>query len=677
MAPHHNNQDTISERRLRPIYDWLDNGNNKKALQEAEKVLRKQPTFQCCRALKSLALMRLGKEEEAMSILDKILEECPTDEGALQAMTIGYREMKLPDKICTLYENAVKKDPYNEEFLSHLFMAYVRLGQLKRQQATAMSLYKVKMKNPYYFWSVMSLVLQAIEGDEKMAQTVSLPLALKMVQKMDKEGKMEQEQETMLYLMILELKQDWKGAVDVLNSPLGKKLENSASFHLHCINKRIELEERLENWPEVARLSRNILLSQPDSWETATSYVRAVHCIQKSGRKGSLKEMQYDLKPNRIDRTLVEAESLMDCLGKGYPGLRGPKLAKLEICYRTMDGCSLSLQDLLMDYIDVFGTRPVCFSDIKKYLKAIPLEQRNNFILKLRERYPDEVPNSSGEIYREICLSGVERFLGKHSDLSTEMVESIVSGLINRYVACQPLVAHLERTELRPCDGYLVIASHLLWEKWETTRNIRFFLFSCSLLRLGLQYSPSNWQMKFLLIRLCGRAGAGSLCDEVHAGIDVKHIILDTLGWVILRVLFSSGQTDRLDRLYCQMSRFYSHSPKETIEYIIQAYKCGNFSQICDIYNLKRRIQTSFLSHLVQIDRLMFDLLFKTLNHDQAVNHVGYPEYSTWDNIPWDRLRDNRDFRTIVSYEPEETATTEELVNDSFKVSFIQNLQFN
>ena len=46
------------------------------------------------------------------------------------------------------------------------------------------------------------------------------------------------------------------------------------------------------------------------------------------------------------------------------------------------DGCSLSLQDLLMDYIDVFGTRPVCFSDIKKYLKAIPLEQRNNFILK-------------------------------------------------------------------------------------------------------------------------------------------------------------------------------------------------------------------------------------------------------------------------------------------------------
>ena len=79
-------QNAVSERRLRPIYgkfklciawiffivsllsadkfqllliqflhhfliDWLDNGNNKKALQEAEKVLKRQPDFVCCRAL--------------------------------------------------------------------------------------------------------------------------------------------------------------------------------------------------------------------------------------------------------------------------------------------------------------------------------------------------------------------------------------------------------------------------------------------------------------------------------------------------------------------------------------------------------------------------------------------------------------------------------------------------
>ena len=38
-----------------------------------------------------------------------------------------------------------------------------------------------------------------------------MPLAQKMVEKMEKEGKMEQEQETIIYLLILELRNNWKG----------------------------------------------------------------------------------------------------------------------------------------------------------------------------------------------------------------------------------------------------------------------------------------------------------------------------------------------------------------------------------------------------------------------------------------------------------------------------------
>ena len=75
-------------------------------------------------------------------------------------MTIAWRELQQPGKICQMYEGAVKKEPQNEEFLTHLFMSYVRLGEYKKQQLAAMNLYKVAIKNPYYFWSVMSLVLQ-------------------------------------------------------------------------------------------------------------------------------------------------------------------------------------------------------------------------------------------------------------------------------------------------------------------------------------------------------------------------------------------------------------------------------------------------------------------------------------------------------------------------------------
>ena len=73
--------------------DWLDNGNNKKALQEAEKVLKKQPDFQCCKALLALALLRLGRDAEAEKALDALLKEVPTDDAVLQAMNIAFKEL--------------------------------------------------------------------------------------------------------------------------------------------------------------------------------------------------------------------------------------------------------------------------------------------------------------------------------------------------------------------------------------------------------------------------------------------------------------------------------------------------------------------------------------------------------------------------------------------------------
>ena len=146
-------------------------------------------------------------------------------------MTIAWRELQKPDNICKMYEGAVKKEPQNEEFLSHLFMSYVRLGGHKKQQLVAMNLYKAAHKNPYYFWSVMSVVLQAMD-DERLGRAVQLPLALKMLQKMESEGKVEQEQEVLLFCLVLEMQEDWQAAVAFLKGPLGQRLGDWINPHL-------------------------------------------------------------------------------------------------------------------------------------------------------------------------------------------------------------------------------------------------------------------------------------------------------------------------------------------------------------------------------------------------------------------------------------------------------------
>lgn len=65
------------------------------------------------------------------------------------------------NQIASMYENAHKSSPNNEEIQTALFMAYVRLGNYKKQQQVAMLLHKLRPhKNPYYFWAIMSIVMQ-------------------------------------------------------------------------------------------------------------------------------------------------------------------------------------------------------------------------------------------------------------------------------------------------------------------------------------------------------------------------------------------------------------------------------------------------------------------------------------------------------------------------------------
>merc|ERR1712110_686394 len=122
----------VNERRLRPIYDCLDNGNNKKAITEADKVLKKQKDLTCAKVLKALALLRMGRLSEGSSLLSTIHSSQPTDEQTLSAMAICYKETQQYPLIASLYDAAAKQQPNNEDILSCLFMAHVRLGNYQQ-----------------------------------------------------------------------------------------------------------------------------------------------------------------------------------------------------------------------------------------------------------------------------------------------------------------------------------------------------------------------------------------------------------------------------------------------------------------------------------------------------------------------------------------------------------------
>lgn len=156
-----------------------------------------------------------------------------------------------------MYEEAVKLDPTNEEIVSHLFMSYVQANNFKGQQSVGMQLYKLNPKSPYYFWAVMSIVLQAKKGPDSADESkrkLLFTLAQRMLDKFIADGKMDAEQEVQLYMSILQDQGKFQESLDFMEGPIGAQLYPGAPVAV-----KLELLRNLGRWKEVHKIIRGLL----------------------------------------------------------------------------------------------------------------------------------------------------------------------------------------------------------------------------------------------------------------------------------------------------------------------------------------------------------------------------------------------------------------------------------
>lgn len=166
----------------------------------------------------------------------------------------------LVGKICVIYQNAVEKDGNSEELLTQLFMSYARVNEFGSQQRVAMQLFKLKQKNPYYCWAVMSCLLKAIRGMDKndaAKRKLSLELAQRMMQKLINDNKLDAEQEAQLYLMILDQQDKYGEQLEFLDNPTGQRIYPGAPVEM-----RIKLMRNLKQWPQLNTLLKSLLKEQ-------------------------------------------------------------------------------------------------------------------------------------------------------------------------------------------------------------------------------------------------------------------------------------------------------------------------------------------------------------------------------------------------------------------------------
>ncbi|XP_022902804.2 phagocyte signaling-impaired protein [Onthophagus taurus] len=680
---------SIMERRLRPIYDWLDNGMHKKALQECDKVLKKTPYLQCAKALKAVALLRLGKAGDSKVILEALVNECPTDDATLQAISICYKESNEFENICKLYEAALKVDKTSEELYTHLFMSYVRVNNFKEQQRVAMALYKLKPRSPYYTWAVMSNVLQATRSydDSKDDQKRSLLLNLAermMVKLLDKQNKSaEGEHEGHLYVHILDLQGKYQEILTFLTTPLGDKLLNGAIQF-----DRLRFFVKLKRWKKVNVYCKQILNESIDKWNIWMEYLNSVFELMKessenkrdkkiedggeiveNGNNGENSTGNGEIEVTADDSPEKAHEFICSLIENGFNGYaqRGPYLARIELCQRLHQRLTAStnitsnvINDLLgepaqlfVEYFRLFGHKPCCVSDLRSYLNILNSEERALLcenLLKDLNVASNSIATTMDQMQRHISAIQLSRLSGTYQHLEPETLYEIANILTGHYnLGYERYGKDLLVTDQGPSDPYGLVASHILYDIGMKTQSSEPLICALVVLENLLKNSKSCFHAKLLCVKLYHQLGGGSCAHSMYESLDLKHIQLDSLGYVHCSRLPTTGLFTIASQLYETTIKFFVANYRDSSDHLTFVYKYGSFGKIDEFMDFREKLYNSLHYTQVVMDRIVLTLM-------QSASLDGLTEADLTikeRKIDWEAACDNSDLSVYLSWDPE------------------------
>ncbi|XGW18083.1 hypothetical protein V3C99_002582 [Haemonchus contortus] len=633
----------IIERRLRPIYDAIDAGNPKKAVQEADKVLKKHPVTVCAKVLKALALIRSDKLADGFEIINTLdVPGAQFDDGTLQAFVHCFKEAGCPDRITTLYERAVAVSP-TEQNLTHLFMAHVRNRSYKNQQLVAMRLYKEFGNTPYFFWGVMSIVMQAHESPE-MGAKMFYPLAARMVESQVSKHGYKAGAEIELHAMVHEGMGKFLEAEKLLGTEESRALLSTPPTFLMA--RRLELLLLAKEYQTVMDRAIEALSTDPDDWILWKMLFDSSFEL--------LKEAKSEEQQTKILNALSET---INADGMSTSRLRGPHLARLELLGRFLrqDEPIRSLSeklflgspiDLLLNYVLRFYAKPCCYNDIAEYLWMLDDSNKEELVDGLKE-FIDSVIHQreqAGEDRDANCWAVImnerlRRTIGTMEKMTRKdrrrHVQLIVQGIL------QPNREQLAGTALAQ------LAAAILWSEWKNHDDWQSFYEMILLLEWTSNEYPTDPFCKLVLCRAYSHIGCMYRLVALTRSLDIKSVQRDTLGYIMFPLPELCGRFNVGIVHYTEMVDVYEQAEKEISEALIGAYRNGAFIQVPNLIALANKMRKSALSIASNELHRYLSALFAIDNVDEAVRTL----HGSDDTIEWDSLCDNRDLTVIPSFE--------------------------
>ncbi|CAF0784058.1 unnamed protein product [Didymodactylos carnosus] len=705
----------VNERRLRPIYDFMEISNYRKALDQIDRLLKKQPTFTAAKALKCLVLLKLDRRPEAKQLADELFQlassitpvsvsasassrtqqqqDSLVDENALTFLAQYYKELRMYEKNVLIYECACKRDQINEELLCSLFMAYVRVKDYKNQKITADRLYRLTKKIPYLNWAVISVLLQIEEDQSQLKQTLYVPMAMKMLEKLfDVEQQHISEMELLLYLYTLELKEDFKAAMDFVDKhshqlmPIIPNDESIVSYYFMS-EKRIVYNYKAKNYIETYHLAQEYIADDMDLWNWYEALFDSYFKLDYDQRSSYLTELIAF-----ISQRIESRASGITTGDERKNSDRAPLLSQLEFGRRlfidlnkksTTDNneakktyyetpfiqsyMNESYFSYIKDYIEQYSSKTSCLPmyDLYKYMEYLPVEQHNQLNMYLYEKHikklVDQQETIGGEIEQNSLSSAVDiQFLINilycsrlciNSKYLVTHREQIISKLLE--------YSHLPTTSLLLQGDLVLISASILNETIRQQHSESMLIDLYCLLEYGHKQDATNFDIKLFLYYLSLKFNCFPMMKEYYEKLEIKNIQYYSLGYLLL------DHTLRITTNYRSMKNFFVYLTNLLLTYtddswnqVMYCYKYGNFQRIneirmfSDYYLTYSHTYVYSLIASIIVDLVHYGNTYQTIMNilKQLQNKILFKSNSikllflSSDQNPTQQLQDTRDF---------------------------------
>lgn len=544
-----------ASRRLDPILDALfaPRPNPRAALKLATHAEAKRPLWPSARALRALALRRLGRAPDADTVaaaaVRDIVSGAAVDADAGNKLHLFYREAAGREADSALAFELVAATDGDWE---GVFVWWMRAGAFDRAGKVATRLQKA-LGARYALWRALALWL----GNRRKGAAVMKNIVAALVKK-GMHGGGEPDAVRFAVRVLCDVG-DFDAARVVLEEARGMGGEELGLF-------KADVEYQMGDKPRVESAYRSLLESgDGDDW---VCWLRLLEVADAA-----------------VVREVAAKVEEKD------PKLRGPHLALLEVCFRGKDWAAL--REGVNAYFANFGAKRVCCDDLRPYLAALEAAETGAGADVARNLVAGIEDGDADKAVRCLHASWLRLWMGCLHESPEELV------------ACYEamLVDPLESTERQPGDDYILLAAHKILppissregsaEAADRYADPAKVLQAVALVEKALEESPHNFDFNLLAALLYKSIGAGHFAADKWEALDAKHIQTATLGHLIVEPMLELGVHIAFLSIDEMSHRLWTECDRDLPESVSRALRDEKVNAATEFFEFGERVRRS------------------------------------------------------------------------------------